>query len=133
MFFNFTNGKDDEHYEYSIQVLFEENKVGCDSTTMYFTINAINYGSVSLTQIPFTRSMVELLAETQNTDDRCPGTATNPVSFGSAQYKNTSNSWVSATCTNAGDLGQGYGDLTTMRNNISSSGSTNWEIWDSRN
>ena len=100
---------------------------------MYFTINAINYGSVSLTQIPFTGSMVELLAETQNTDDRCPGTATNPVSFGSAQYKNTSNSWVSATCTNAGDLGQGYGDLTTMRNNISSSGSTNWEIWDSRN
>lgn len=106
--------------------------VGCDSTKMYFKINSISYGDVLLTTIPFSRNLVELLAETQNTDDQCPGSVMNPISFGSAQYKNTSNSWVSATCTNAGDLGQGYGDLSTMRNNISSGGSTNWEIWDSR-
>lgn len=107
-------------------------KVGCDSIRMYFIINGISYGNVSLTTIPFSRNVIQLLGETHNTNDQCPGSLTNPVSMGSAQYKNTSNSWVSATCSNAGDLGQGYGDLTTMRNNISSSGSTNWEVWDSR-
>lgn len=106
--------------------------VGNDSTTMYFKINDISYGSVALTTIPFTRSVIELMGETHNTNDQCPGSVSNPVTMGSAQYKNTSNNWVSALCTNAGDLGQGYGDLSTMRNNIASGGDTNWEIWDSR-
>ena len=106
--------------------------VGNDSTTMYFKINDISYGTVSLTTIPFTRSMIELMGETHDTRDQCPGSVTNPVTMGNAQYKNTSGTWVSAICYNAGDLGQGYGDLSTMRNNISSSGDTDWEIWDSR-
>jgi hypothetical protein len=106
--------------------------VGCDSTTMYFKINGISYGTVSLSTIPFTRSMVQFFGETHDEDDQCPGSVANPVTMGNAKYKNTSNSWVSATCYNPSSLGSGYGDLSTMRNNISTSGSTEWEIWDSR-
>jgi hypothetical protein len=106
--------------------------VGCDSTKMYFKINNVSYGDVLLTTIPFPRKFIQLFGETHDTSDQCPGSASNPLSFGNAQYKTTSNTWVSATCTNAGNYGLGYGDLLTMRNNISSGGSTNWEIWDSR-
>lgn len=104
--------------------------VGNDSTTMYFKINDISYGSVALTTIPFDRSMVQFFGETHDEGDQCPGSVSNPVTMGDAQYKNTSNSWVSATCYNPSDTG--YGTLTTMRNNVSASGDTNWEIWDSR-
>ncbi|HEY5563207.1 MAG TPA: hypothetical protein VIK72_15920 [Clostridiaceae bacterium] len=67
-------------------------KVGCDSTNMYFVINDISYATVLLTTIPFSRTGIELSAETHDTADLCPGTITNPVSFGAAQYKNTSGS-----------------------------------------
>ena len=39
MFFNFTNGKDDEHYEYSIQVLFEENYDRAYNTAIAILLN----------------------------------------------------------------------------------------------
>lgn len=106
--------------------------VGCSSTTMYFKINSISYGTVSLSTIPFSRSVIEIFGETHSTADQCPGSNYNPVTMGSVRYKNTSNNWVNTTCSNAGNYGLGYGDLTTMRNNISSSGSSIWEIWDSR-
>lgn len=105
-------------------------KVGNDSTTMYFIINDVTYGTVALSTIPFTRSMVQFFGETHNTSDQCPGSVSNPVTMGSAQYKNTSNTWVTAVAVNPN--AQGQGDLTTMKNNISSNGSSTWEIWDSR-
>ena len=105
--------------------------VGCDSTTMYFKINSTEYGTCALTTIPFSRTMVQFFAEVHDdTGDQCPGSATNPVTAGNAQYKNTSNTWVSTAADNP--CSQGYGDLSTMRNNIATGGSKTWEVWDSR-
>ncbi|MDD6108574.1 MAG: hypothetical protein PUB58_08930 [Clostridiales bacterium] len=110
-----------------------EFMVGCDNHTMYFKINGIVYGTVALTSIPFTRNTVEILAETHAVSDQSPGSGANPVSMGGAKYKTTSDSWVSASCTNSfAAVGVGYGSLTTQRNNIPSAGATNWEVWDSR-
>ena len=107
--------------------------VGCDSTTMYFKINNTSYGTVSLSSIPFDRNTIEIEGETHHTDDQCPGSVSNPVTMGNAEYKSTSNVWTSTTCTvNFSSIGTGYGGLSTMRNNISTSGSNDWEIWDSR-
>lgn len=105
-------------------------KVGNDSTTMYFIINNYTYGTVSLSTIPFSRNSVQFFGETHNTDDQSPGSVSNPVTMGSVQYKDTSNNWVSTTVTNPSS--PGYGDIQTQRNNISSGGSSSWEIWDSR-
>lgn len=107
-----------------------EFAVGCDSTTMYFKINNVSYGSVALSQIPFTRNQANLLAETIDTTDQCPGSIMNPVSIGSAKYKNTSNNWVTASCSIAPV--SNYPTLSTMKNNIGSGTYSNWEIWDSR-
>ena len=105
--------------------------VGCDSTTMYFKINGTSYGTVALSKIPFSRNTIELMGETHNTNDQCMGSNSNPVTMGSAQYKSTGNVWTTTKCVNSGSS-LGYGSLSTMRNNIASGGSTNWEIWDSR-
>lgn len=104
----------------------DDHMVGCDSTTMYFKINGTQVGSVSLSTIPFTRNTVEILGETHDTENQCPGSVTNPVSIGSAQYKNTSNSWVT------GSYVKYPSGITTMQNNIPSSGRSYWEMWDSR-
>ena len=133
-FYEYNYGPDDVWYQKTLGTAtsgsHNDFMVGCDSTTMYFKINGTSYGTVALTTIPFTRSLIEFFGETHDTADQCPGSAANPITMGNAQYKNTSNSWVSATCTNP--FSSGYGQLSTMRNNISSSGSTEWEIWDSR-
>ncbi|HEY5583508.1 MAG TPA: hypothetical protein VIK78_03345 [Ruminiclostridium sp.] len=102
-------------------------KVGCDSSTMYFVINDTSVGTVSLSTIPFSRNAVEIMGETHDTNDQCLGSVTNPVSIGNAQYKTTSNSWISAIYNKYTSQ-----TLSTMKNNISVNGSTNWEIWDSR-
>lgn len=107
-----------------------EYMVGCDSTTMYFKINGTSYGTVPLSTIPFTRFCVQIFAETKNTADQCPGSVSNPVTMGNSRYKTTDNEWVPVYVENPSSIG--YGTLTTMRNNISSSGSRNWEVWDSR-
>jgi len=109
---------------------FNDYRVGCDSSKMYFIIDNISYGTVNLTDIPFTRNCVQYFGETHEIADQCPGTVTNPISFSYSQYKTTSNVWLTINATNPNSLG--YGDLTTMRNNILSSGSWTWEIWDSR-
>lgn len=110
-----------------------EFMVGCDSHTMYFKINGIVYGTAPLTSIPFSRNTVEIYVETHAVSDQSPGSASNPVSMGGAKYKTTADSWVSALCMNSfGAIGTGYGSLTTQRNNIPSTGATNWEVWDSR-
>jgi hypothetical protein len=100
-------------------------KVGSDSTTMYFLINGTSYGTVPLSTLGWTPNQIQLLSEVHNPADQNPGSVTNPISMGSAQYKNTSGIWVSASSS-------GTADLTTQKNNISGSGSTSWEVWDSR-
>jgi len=105
-------------------------RVGCDSSTMYFIINNTTYGTVALSTIPFDRNTVEFLGETHSASDQCPGSVSNPLTMGKAQYKSTSNSWYNTYAINQDSLG--YGDLSTMRNNIVSGGSYTFEIWDSR-
>lgn len=100
-------------------------KVGCDSQNMYFKINDINYGTVSLSYIPFVRNCVQMGGETHDTAEQSPGSVLNPVSCGSVQYKDTSNNWVTAVCTK-------WCSLSTQQNNIGTYGSSSWEIWDTR-
>lgn len=139
---NWTGPKNFYEYEYEPSGAFFVKEIG-DATagsyhyrvskvgdTMYFYINGATQGTVPISTIPFTRSVVEYLGETQDTDDQSPGSVTNPLTFSSAQYKNTSDSWVSAGVENAG-TSYGYGTIDTMRNNVDS-GDTTWEIWDSR-
>ncbi|MDT3697959.1 MAG: hypothetical protein RO469_00910 [Thermincola sp.] len=104
-------------------------KVGCDSTTMYFIIDGVTKATVSLTSIPYSRSEAQFFGETHSTAEQSPGSVSNPVTFSVAQYKTTSNSWVSCGVTNPYTAGQG--SLTTQKNNIDT-GDTTWEIWDSR-
>jgi len=98
--------------------------VGSDSTTMYFKLNGTELGTLALSDLQWTPSQVQLFGETHDTGDQCPGSVSNPVTMGAAQYKNTSNTWVSAGVTE-------YHSLSTMSNNIAS-GDTTWEIWDTR-
>ncbi len=98
--------------------------VGSDSTTMYFKLNGTQLGSLALSDLQWTPSQVQFFGETHDTNDQCPGSVSNPVTMGAAQYKNTSNTWVSAGVTEVHSL-------STMGNNISS-GATTWEIWDTR-
>lgn len=104
--------------------------VGCDSNNMYFKIDGTNYATCSLSSIPFSRNTVEVFTETHHTSDQNPGSVANPVTMGDVSYKSTSNVWTSTKCINWHDIG--YGDLSTQRNNILSSGSYDWEVWDSR-
>ena len=105
-------------------------KVGNDSTYMYFVINNGTYGTVRLSSIPFSRNQIQFFGETHNTEDQCPGSASNKLSMSSAMYKNTSNTWVSTTAINPYTYGYGY--LDTMRNDILLYGSSSWNIWDDR-
>ena len=98
--------------------------VGSDSTTMYFKINGDVKKTLPLSDLGWTPNMVEFFGETHDTNDQCPGSVSNPVTMGNAQYKTTSGSWVSAGVTE-------YHDLSTMANNIDT-GDTTWEIWDTR-
>ena len=98
--------------------------VGSDSTTMYFKLNGTQLGSLALSDLQWTPSQVQFFGETHDKSDQCPGSVSNPVTMGAAQYKNTSNTWVSAGVTEVHSL-------STMSNNISS-GNTTWEIWDTR-
>lgn len=98
--------------------------VGSDSTTMYFKINGDVKKTLPLSDLGWTPDAVELFGETHDTGDQCPGSVSNPVTMGNAQYKTTSGSWVSAGVTEDHDL-------PTMDNNIST-GDTTWEIWDTR-
>lgn len=104
--------------------------VGCDSSTMYFKIDGTSYGTCKLSAIPFPRTTIEVLTETHHASDQSPGSASNPVTMGAVQYKTTSNVWTNTKCVNWSN--NGYGTLKTQRNNIPSSGSSNWEVWDSR-
>jgi len=98
--------------------------VGSDSTTMYFKLNGTQLGTVSLSTLNWTPDTVEFYGEVHDTNDQCPGSVSNPVTMGNAQYKTTSDSWVSAGVTEDHDL-------STMDNNIDT-GDTTWEIWDTR-
>jgi len=98
--------------------------VGSDATTMYFKLNGTQLGTVALSSLLWTPTDVQLFVENHNSDDQCPGSVSNPVTMGAAQYKNTSNTWVSAGVTE-------YHSLSTMSNNIVS-GDTTWEVWDTR-
>lgn len=106
--------------------------VGCATVSLLFKINGVEYGRVAMSTIPFTRNTVEILTETHAVSDQSHGSAANPVTMGAVKYKDpNSENWISIKCNNSGFL-TGYGDLTTQRNNISSSGSYSWEVWDSR-
>jgi hypothetical protein len=108
-------------------------KVGSDSTTMYFILNGTTLGTISLSSLGWSPDQVQLSAETTDSTVQSPGSVSNPVSFGSFQYKSTSNVWTSCTGLPLySSYGNGYGSLSTQRNNISSSGSSNFEAWDSR-
>jgi len=98
--------------------------VGSDSTYMYFKLNGTELGKISLSTLNWTPDTVEFFGEPHDFDDQCPGSVSNPVTMGNAQYKTTSGSWVSAGVTE-------YHDLSTMANNIDT-GDITWEIWDTR-
>lgn len=98
--------------------------VGSDSTYMYFKLNGTELGKIPLSDLGWTPDAVEFLGETHDTDNQCPGSVSNPVTMGNAQYKTTSGSWVSAGVTE-------YHNLSTMANNVDT-GDTIWEIWDTR-
>ncbi len=98
--------------------------VGSDSTYMYFKLNGTELGKIPLSDLGWTPDAVEFLGETHDTDNQCPGSVSNPVTMGNAQYKTTSDSWVSAGVTEDHDL-------STMDNNIDT-GDTIWKIWDTR-
>lgn len=104
--------------------------VGCDSTYMYYKVDGVDRGSTLLSSYSFTRNAIQIMTETQSSNDQNPGSVSNPVTMGAAQYKSTSNVWTSTKCTNPFSIG--YGSATTQRNNISSSGASSWEVWDSR-
>jgi hypothetical protein len=108
--------------------------VGCDSNYMYYKVDGTEITSPTLlSTYPFTRNAIQLASETQATNDQNPGSVSNPVTMGAIQYKSTSNVWTTTKCTNISNKnGIGYGTLTTQRNNISSSGASSWEVWDSR-
>jgi hypothetical protein len=98
--------------------------VGSDSTTMYFKLNGTQLGTVPLSTLNWTPDEVQFFGETHDTNDQCPGSVSNPLTMGNAQYKTTSGSWVSAGVTE-------HHSLSTMDNNINT-GDTTWEIWDTR-
>ena len=98
--------------------------VGSDSTYMYFKLNGTELGKIPLSDLDWTPDEVQFYGKTHDTDNQCPGSVSNPVTMGNAQYKTTSGSWVSAGVTEDHDL-------STMDNNINT-GDTTWEIWDTR-
>jgi hypothetical protein len=106
-------------------------KVGCDNSKMYFVIDGTTYAQVALSKMPFTRNTIEILTETHSVSDQSPGSCSNPLTMGAVKYKNSSDTWYSTTCKSSSGI-TGMGSLTTQCNNISSSGSSTWEVWDSR-
>jgi hypothetical protein len=119
-----TNKWDQQWFATATSGSHNDYMVGSDSTTMYFKLNGTQLGTLALSDLQWTPSQVQFFGETHDTSDQCPGSVSNPVTMGAAQYKNTSYSWVSAGVTE-------HHDLSTMSNNISY-GATTWEIWDTR-
>lgn len=109
-----------------------EYMVGCATVSLLFKINGVEYGRIAMSKIPFNRNKIEILTETHAVSDQSHGSAANPVTMGAVKYKDPdSENWISTKCYSDGIL-TGYGSLTTQRNNISYSGSSSWEVWDSR-
>lgn len=104
--------------------------VGSDSTYMYFKINSSEVGKIALSSLGFTPNQVQLYSETTESTVQSPGSVSNPVTMGTFKYKSTSDVWTSTNAYNGSSLG--YGELTTQKNNISSSGNSSFEVWDSR-
>ncbi|MEX2104579.1 MAG: hypothetical protein WD907_04520 [Bacilli bacterium] len=99
-------------------------KVGSDSTTMFFVLNSVTKTTVLLSTLGWSPTEVQLLGETHDTGDQSPGSVLNPISMGTAQYKNASFVWVSAGVSEVSDL-------STQANNVDP-GDTSWEVWDTR-
>lgn len=144
-FYNYTSPKFFYEYSYGSGGIWQqkllpsvsvgshnEYMVGCATVSLLFKINGVEYGRVAISTIPFERNTIEILTETHSTSDQSHGSSANPVTMGAVRYKSpNSESWISIKCYNAGSS-LGYGSLTTQRNNISSTGSYSWEVWDSR-
>ncbi len=89
-------------------------------------VNGTDYLYASGSTLQWLPTHIEFLGEIYDPSDQSPGSNYNPVSFGGLYYKDTSQSWHS------NPLCYKWADLSTQRNNILSSGSSQWEIWDSR-
>jgi hypothetical protein len=128
-FYEYSNTDDDLWYQKTLGNASSGShnnfSVGSDNSNMYFKINDISYGDVPLSTLGWTPDQIQLLAETHDENDQNPGSISNPVSMGSAQYKTTSDRWVSVKVDE-------FHDLPHMKNNIPSTGSSSWEVWDSR-